>query len=164
MRTAPEVPSLIDDAEFLAELDRMDDGSVVASEEERPVAPEKPAAPQAPRRLRVEPPARPAAPPRTEAPLHPEREPPPRPARETPRRPAPVAEIGTRPRTVRKIAPPAPEPAPQPPTPVAATAQPRIVPTKLAALTVVLGLMVGAGSAALLFQERVTLIVAAWSN
>ena len=38
------------------------------------------------------------------------------------------------------------------------------VPTKLAALTVVLGLMVGAGSAALLFQERVTLIVAAWSN
>jgi hypothetical protein len=162
MRTEPEVPSLIDDAEFLAELDRMDDGSPLASEAERPVAPQNPAAPQAPQRLRFEPPARPAAPPPPTTPSHPERETPPRRVHDIPARPAPVEEIGTRPRTVRKIAPVF-EPPPQPAA-IASVPQTRTLSTRLAALTVVLGLMVGAGSAALLFQQRVTLIVAAWSN
>jgi hypothetical protein len=151
MRTGTDVPSLIDDADFLAELDRMESGperpapSVSEPAPVRRAAAPKPAMPaiNPPRRLRLEPPAKPAAPPR----------------------PAHIAEIGDRvraPKLAHVTAPKAPVAAPMAAT--APLAQPRRVPATIAALTVFLGLTVGAGSAALLFHDRVERIVVTWTK
>jgi hypothetical protein len=153
MRSAADLPSLIDDADFLAELDRMENGPAPPDAEPAP----KPAGPDKlqhsqPRRLKLEPPATPATPPRREAPIRPEPE--------TPMPPAHIAEIGDRAR-----APRAAVHVPAPSATVAAPiVQPRGVPAALAALTVVVGLTVGAGSAALLFHDRVAQIVVTWAK
>jgi hypothetical protein len=188
MRTAPDVPSLIDDADFLAELDRMESGPATPDagrapapaedstqtepapmswpmpEQEEPPAreplpvrraaastpasPEKPLRPQPQRRLRLEPPAMPATPPR--------------PDREAPMRPAHIAEIGERARAPRPTASNATVAQTAPvATPIAPSGR---VPTMVASLTVVLGLTVGAGSAALLFHDRVAQIVVTWAK
>jgi hypothetical protein len=97
MRSAA-VPSLIDDADFLAELDRIENGPAAPDTEPAPTpaGPDKVQRSQPPRRLRLEPPGTPATPPRREAPIHPEHE--------APMRPAHVAEIGDRARAPRTVA------------------------------------------------------------
>jgi hypothetical protein len=179
-----ERPSLIDDADFLAELDKMengpkdlegdarsasweqaleadatDDAPLPRARPERPAAapepppvrraapakaqPAKPARPERP--LRLDPPARPAATVRPNAPDRPER-----PAR--PARPVHVDEIGTREQRMDAV------------DAVASGLEPRRIPAALAALTVVLCLGVGAGSAALVFHDRVAQIVVTWAK
>jgi hypothetical protein len=179
-----ERPSLIDDADFLAELDKMENGpgalegdtsanweqalETEASDDARvtgarpappaaapeppPVrraAPAKPARPEKPvrpeRPLRLDPPARPASTVRPETPDRPER-----PAR--PARPVHVDEIGTRERAMEAA------------DADASGLEPRRIPAALAALTVVLCLGVGAGSAALVFHDRVAQIVVTWGR
>jgi hypothetical protein len=182
MASVAAVPSLIDDADFLAELDRMDtdaappraaagsaywdqaslaeegQGEVLVTQARTASAPDSP-----PRRARSAKPVRPVqlekrAPPETpsriDVPFRPEA--PARPAqpahRERPIAPEHVDEIGE---TRRTLATELMAPS------VSAT---RYVSRRVAVATVVLCFSFGAGSAALVFQHRVSLIVALWSG
>jgi hypothetical protein len=167
-----QLPSLIDDADFLAELDKLettparpradahhvarpqeaDEGRVsapvaaaVAPAPVRQIRSAKPVQPvrlEKPLRLeppsgpgRIESPFRPVAPARSERPAKPER----------PVHPGHVDEIGDVTRGV-------------------AVRQQVMVPAALVALTVVLCLGVGAGSAALVFHDRVAQIAVTWKK
>jgi hypothetical protein len=176
MPNAGQLPSLIDDAEFLAELDKLETAparpTADAHRASRPEGADEgrasavmPAlaapAPGAPVRrirsakpvqpvplekpLRFEPPSgpgrienpfRPVAPARSERPVKPER----------PVHPVHVDEIGDA--AVKGVA----------------VRQQVLVPAALVALTVVLCLGAGAGSAALVFHDRVAQIVVTWAK
>jgi hypothetical protein len=190
MSNVGEIPSLIDDVDFLAELDKLetnpaparsdvhsahahhasrsddaDQGRVFAvlpgpapvaagapvrrstlsAKPARPVPLEKPLrleTPPAPGPGRIDRPSRPDAPARPERPVRVER----------PVRPAHVDEIG--------------EIGQAHPTGLSAVSgpQPRRVSAGLTALTIVLCLGVGAGSAAMMFHDRVAQVVATWKK
>ena len=184
MATAAELPSLIDDANFMAELDKLErdpgqpeaDALSVYWEQaarvdepgegrlsagalappgpaiELPVRPTRSGKSVRPVRVekrlkletpgRIEVPSRPEGPARSETSTQPKR----------PVRPAHADEIG---RSARKRA-----------TVVTAgsTSQARLVPTSLALLTVALCFCAGAGSAALVFHDRVGQIAVTWKK
>jgi hypothetical protein len=173
MPNAGQLPSLIDDADFLAELDKLEttparprpDAHHVSRpegvDEDRVSAPVQAAVAPAPVRQTRS--AKPVQPVRIEKPLR--LEPPSGPGRiENPFRPAAPARFERPAKPERPVHPGHVDEIGDAVASGVAVRQEVLVPATLVALTVVLCLGAGAGSAALVFHDRVAQIAVTWKK